>query len=222
MTDKMNIWDNVCKTDPDATKQFNRGGGFKGTATNPTYLAKKATEMFGPYGDGWGMDLISSNFQEGHILDDAGNRAVVHIELWCLWYMREDKRCEVTHYGQTDFVGKNKNGAFTDEEAPKKTKTDAMTKCLAMLGFSADIHEGRYDDSKYVNDIRREFAVEKAPPFNSAESRTRLKDAMKGMTADSLDKFWKQSNVTSTIAQLSEPHRNEVIKAHTDRVGELA
>ena len=42
---------------------------------------------------------------------------------------------EVTHFGQTTFVGANKHGLFTDEEAPKKSLTDATNKALSMLGF---------------------------------------------------------------------------------------
>lgn len=159
--ENLEIWDQVEKTDPSATKNFNRGGGFKGTATNPTYLARKATSLFGPYGIGWGMDLLSSEFVQGHIFDEMGNREVVHVELWRLWYKTGDEKGEVSHYGQTTFVGKNKYGPFTDEEAPKKTKTDAMTKCLALLGFSADIHSGKYDDVKYVNDLMQESAKER-------------------------------------------------------------
>ena len=64
----------------------------------------------------------------------------------------------VEHFGQTTFVGKNKNGYFTDEEAPKKSLTDAIGKALSMLGFSADIYLGLFDDNKYVNDRKAEAA----------------------------------------------------------------
>jgi hypothetical protein len=64
----------------------------------------------------------------------------------------------VPSFGQTTFVGQNKNGVFTDEEAPKKSLTDATTKALSMLGFSADVFLGLYDDNKYVNDRKTEFS----------------------------------------------------------------
>jgi hypothetical protein len=70
---------------------------------------------------------------------------------------------EVEHFGQTTFVGKNKNGYFTDEEAPKKSLTDAIGKALSMLGFSADIYLGLFDDNKYVNDRKAEAAKAGAP-----------------------------------------------------------
>ena len=47
----MRIWDQVDTTDPSATKNFTGMGGFKGTAIKPTYLMRKATEVFGPCGE---------------------------------------------------------------------------------------------------------------------------------------------------------------------------
>jgi len=150
-TNNLKIWNAVEATDPKYTKQFNRGGGFKGTATNATYLAKKATQQFGPLGLGWGWNVIDEKYQPGHDKD------VIHVVRIKLWYVLDGQRGEIEHFGQTQFVGKNKNGHFTDEEAPKKSLTDAISKCLSGLGFAADIHLGLYDDNRYVNDLKRDF-----------------------------------------------------------------
>lgn len=155
------IWAAVEKTDPKYTKGFSRGGGFKGTATNATYLARKATETFGPCGTGWGITVLNEEVFTGapHIV---GEQVVAHDMIHKvharLWYVLDGKRGEVEQFGQTQFVGKNKNGFYTDEEAPKKSLTDAMSKCLSLLGFSADIHLGLYDDNKYVAKLWEEFA----------------------------------------------------------------
>ena len=63
--DNLKIWNSVDTTDPNYTKGFNRGGGFKGTSTNSTYLAKKATNLFGPIGIGWGYNVIDETYQPG-------------------------------------------------------------------------------------------------------------------------------------------------------------
>lgn len=157
--DNLAIWKNVEVTDPKHTKQFNRGGGFKGTSTNSTYLVKKATNLFGPIGIGWGYEIVDEAFQPGQDKD------VIHIVRIKFWYNWEGQRGEIYHFGQTQFVGKNKNGYYTDEEAPKKSLTDALSKCFSMLGFSADIFTGMYDDNRYVNDIRKKFA-DGADEFN--------------------------------------------------------
>lgn len=154
------LWQAVEKTDPKYTKGFSRGGGFKGTATNATYLARKATEMFGPCGTGWGINVLSEEVFTGapHIEDgQVVAHDMIHKVHARLWYVLDGVRGEVEQFGQTQIVGKNKNGYYTDEEAPKKSLTDAMSKCLSLLGFSADIHLGLYDDNKYVAALKEEF-----------------------------------------------------------------
>ncbi|HSH42543.1 MAG TPA: hypothetical protein VK973_10520 [Arenicellales bacterium] len=153
----LQIWEQVEKTDPQYTKPFNRGGGFKGTATNATYLAKRATEVFGPMGLGWGVEIVEESYIEGAPIGEDV-REIIHKVLVQVWYKLDDQRGEVRQFGQTTFVGKNKHGYFTDEEHAKKSLTDGMSKCLALLGFAADIHLGRYDDNKYVSEVTAEFS----------------------------------------------------------------
>ena len=163
VTEKTALWDLVCKTDPKATKEFRREGGFKGTATNATWLAKRATEVFGPMGIGWGIDVVDESIIPGGAINET-DREMIHKVRIKLWYNYGDARGEITHFGQTMLVGKNKYGVYTDEEAPKKSLTDAMSKCLSMLGFAADVHMGLFDDNKYVAAMNREFhSVEKKP-----------------------------------------------------------
>src|SRR5690606_9851047 len=166
--DNMSVWAKVEKTDPKYTKQFSRGGGFKGTATNATYLARKATEMFGPCGIGWGINVLSEEVLTGPpqvIEGQVVAHDMIHKVHARLWYVLDGKRGEVEQFGQTQIVGRNKNGFYTDEEAPKKSLTDAMSKCLSLLGFSADIHLGLYDDNKYVASLAKEFAADRAKEF---------------------------------------------------------
>ncbi len=169
------IWNQVCKTDPDFTKAFNNAG-FKGTMTNACFQALKATALFGPVGIGWGIDLIEDRI-EGHEAfkyeaeTERGEMVVRYVyprKIWMskirFWYIdpATGKRGEVYQWGGTDFLGINAKGPFIDDDAAKKSVTDAFTKCLSYLGFSADIHMGRYDDAKYVARLRDEFAEKKA------------------------------------------------------------
>lgn len=161
------LWESVQATDPRYTKKFTRGGGFSGTAINATYLAKKATETFGPIGTGWGVLVEDEQYAEGApIVDDKHGLVgteIIHVLRIMLWYELNGIRGEVRHYGQTVFVGKNKHGVFTDEEAPKKSLTDAMSKALSLLGFASDVHLGLYDDNKYVNDLKVAIAEAEKP-----------------------------------------------------------
>lgn len=166
MTDTKPLWDTVEKTDPKYTKTFTRGGGFSGTAINATWLAKRASETFGPMGQGWGVNIIEEKIIEGapwiSEKQVIGHDKIHQLRI-CLWYNHNGKRGEVYHFGQTTFVGRNSKGVYTDEEAPKKSLTDATTKALSMLGFAADVHMGLFDDNKYVNDRKAEEAAKEAP-----------------------------------------------------------
>jgi len=171
----MNIWDRVEATDPAYTKNFSRGGGFKGTSINAQYNIKKATQIFGPNGIGWGVDILDEKYVEGKPLQVANDavlcREVIHVLKVSVWYVIEGERFHTSpQFGQTTFVGANKYGPFTDEEAPKKTMTDAMNKCLALLGFGGDIFLGLYDDNKYVNDKKAQFVQEKKAEEKKAQA----------------------------------------------------
>lgn len=218
----LDLWVSVERTDPAFTKEFTRGGGFKGTATNATYLAKKATERFGPMGIGWGVEVLDEQYVEGapYVADGAViARETIHKVRARLWYVLDGKRGEVQQFGQTVFLGRNKNGFVTDEEHAKKSLTDAMSKCLSLLGFSADIHMGRYDDNKYVAELRREFAesgqqqqhkwtTDQAAQFDLWISDT-IERVRAAASAEAVREVWKHA--TSTIAQGGPPA--DVLKA---------
>lgn len=165
----MALWDSVATTDPAHTKGFSKGGGFKGTSPNATYQAMRATKRWGPCGLGWGVEKVEESLMEGHTLK-CGDKCIIHRVYVRLWYKEGGVVGEVYAFGQTTFVGENKYGSFTDEDAPKKSMTDAMTKALSKLGFSADIFLGQYDDQKYVSRVRQEFADERAQDRAAAEA----------------------------------------------------
>jgi hypothetical protein len=180
----LRIWNKVKQPDVRYVKDFQRKGGFSGKAINAAYNHLQATEMFGPMGIGWGVDIIDEQYVEGatiYLKDDKGKivlvdgrpvplgEEIVHVVRIRLWYIDPEtgQRGEVYNYGQTYFVEDTRNGPKTDEEAPKKSLTDAVSKALSNLGFNAEIHLGLWDDNKYVAQVRAEQAKvredEKAP-----------------------------------------------------------
>jgi len=157
------IWEQVQQTDPQYTKAFSRAGGFRGTGINAAYMAKRATEVYGPIGLGWGVDVVKESYLDGAIIDsESGQRTIIHTLQIELWYIDNGQRGAVTHFGQTPFVYKDSKGIKTDEEAPKKSLTDATNKALSMLGFSADIWLGLWDDAEYVEKATDAALMEKA------------------------------------------------------------
>lgn len=165
MSANMNIWSQVEKTAPEATKAA-KVNGQQITSISGHHMVKRATEVFGPVGIGWGWNVAEERFdQGGEIRNDKGEiigHEVGHTIRIKLWFMQDDKRGELEQYGCTPFTYKSKWGVTTDTEAPKKSLTDAIKKGLAMLGFSADIFLGMYDDRDYVAERQAEAALEQA------------------------------------------------------------
>ena len=147
--DNLAIWNSNRTPDRSATKEFKRSGGFNGTAINAVYLIRCATELWGPMGGAWGIRVVDEKIIEGatHVIGDNMFTDKVYVIRAELYYPGGT----VPSYGQTIFAGVNKYGPYTDEEAPKKTLTDALTKALSWLGFASDIHMGLWDDNKHVN-----------------------------------------------------------------------
>jgi len=153
MTDNLRIWDVLGKTDPKHTKGFTRGGGFKGTATKPIWHVMRLTEHFGPVGIGWGM--TKPEFE----VVPAGEEILVYCTVG-LWYA-EDGKVSETFYGVggDKVVTKRNDGKiFNNDEAFKASYTDALSNAMKQMGVSADIHMGLFDDNKYVQQMKQEFA----------------------------------------------------------------
>ena len=155
----MLIWDSVKATSPSHTKTVKLGGRDV-TSINGMYMAQRATETFGPAGTGWGWTVLEERFDQGSpIFNDKerkqqlGNEVVntIHLELW---YMQGGQRRTISQYGHTPFIMATQYGPKTDMDASKKSMTDAMKKCLSMLGFSADIFLGMFEDQEYVASAR--------------------------------------------------------------------
>lgn len=140
----LDLWERVRTPDAAHLKPFDNGK-FKGTAIRPAFLARSATEQFGPVGIGWGFDVVDERYVE------AGP-VLLHVVRVRLWYLLDGKRGEVVQYGQTVLVSKN---GHVDDEAPKKSLTDAVGKCLSLLGFAADVHMGLWDGDKYTAEAPR-------------------------------------------------------------------
>lgn len=146
---KTDLWDRLGKTDPKHTKAFQRAGGFKGTAIKPMWSFRRMTEEFGPCGAGWGIN--EPKFQ----IVETTEETLVYCTV-SVWHGSREQ--VVFGVGGDKAMGKNRNGSFTDDEAFKKAFTDAVTNALKLIGVGADVHMGLFDDSKYVSEVKAEFA----------------------------------------------------------------
>tara|TARA_R110000868_G_scaffold20938_5_gene87763 strand:+ start:2915 stop:3637 length:723 start_codon:yes stop_codon:yes gene_type:complete len=149
VTDKKVLWDKLSKTDPAHTKSFSRSGGFKGTAIKPQWVVMRLTEEFGPCGLGWGI-----NRPEFQVVP-AGSEVMVYCTVSC-WHGTLDN--VLWGVGGDKVSTSRQSGTFNDDEAFKKAFTDAIMNAFKFLGVAADVHMGLFDDSKYVQEVKADFA----------------------------------------------------------------
>lgn len=150
----MDLWQSVCVTDPAAVKKIT-GKPYQGNSPKPYWLIQRATEVFGPCGQGWGVEVKSESF---HRMTETD---VMHSAVVVVWYIRDGQRCAIEQMGQTKACyEKSGGGMMLDEDAGKKSVTDGMVKCLSMIGFAGDIFSGRWDDSSYVEWAAEQFRPE--------------------------------------------------------------
>lgn len=199
MSDNLRIWSQVERTDPAHTKKVNQRGGF--TAISAAYQIMRATEVFGPIGVGWGYDSGEPIFQEGLVIIPV-----------TLWHSSDRGTVYGPMFGGAEW--KASNGRL-DSDALKKATTDALTKLLSQLGFNADVFLGRFDDNKYLAEVKAEFAEDKAQ-LSKLGSRS---DTGPG-EVEGRD-FWKcegpgMSAHAAKAAKLDEVH--EQMRSELDRI----
>lgn len=173
--DNTELWDRLGKTDPAHTKPFKRAGGFSGTSIKPIYSYRRMTEEFGPCGEGWGINQPS--FQ---VVPGSDGEVLVYCTA-SIWYGDRDK--VVFGVGGDKVVVKQSSGLRGDDEAFKKAFTDGITNALKMIGVGADVHMGMFDDDKYVNTMKEEFA----PPDVGKELRDKFVATCSAVIQSTLD-----------------------------------
>lgn len=172
----LSIWQQVEKTPTDAVKPAEINGQ-KITAIDTMHMVKLATKVFGPQGLGWGYRIDVDRFDQGApvlLKEQVIGFEQTHTCQLTLWYRWNGERGEITHFGHTRAVYMTSKGRFiTDNEAPKKSVTDAMKKCLSQLGFAADIYTGLFDDVGYRQLREAETRLEKADNFDAELAKYR-------------------------------------------------
>jgi len=161
------LWERVRVTNPSAVKKIT-GKSYQGNSPKPYWLIERATETFGPIGIGWGVTVKSERFERMSETD------VLHVATVSIWYVLDGKRSETfDQMGGTKAAYMSSKGSLViDEDAGKKSVTDAMVKCLSMIGFCADIFSGMWDDSKYVEWAAEQYAEK--PESISAEQSANI------------------------------------------------
>ncbi len=174
--DKNNLllWESVSVTDPKHTREV-KVGSRKFTAVDAYYQLRTATEVFGSFGDGYGLENIDHKLEKLE-----GTPVTLLISQAVFYYYKETTKKTIPLTTSTPLVyvtGKGKT--MTDDEAFKKNETDLITKALSRLGFNSDVFLGKYDDSRYINTLKDKFekeeAVEKAEEQRKKQEEHKMK-----------------------------------------------
>ncbi|MET6582417.1 hypothetical protein [Morganella morganii] len=193
--DNLSIWKQVQRTDPRFTKPL-EGVGYTGTSINSNYMIMRATEIFGPIGEGWSYEVLEEKFLDGKpltepVLENNKQVALRYLRnadgaLFCeqnhsikikFWYMtKSGKKAEFESYGATPYRYQTQYGMKVDGEVLKKSLTDAIKKALSMLGFSSDVYMGMHDNPEYLIKNKMEFEIKAAS--ENAEDSVRLREEL--------------------------------------------
>lgn len=145
--DNLKLWREVEKTNPAYTKNANVKGN-KITSIAPQFQIMNVTEKFGSYGATWGFKNIDFDYSLVNSVGLVVFKAVFF-------------------YPNGEFPIMNSISLYMDnartkidDNFAKKVETDALTKAISKLGFNADIFLGKFDDQRYLDDLKNEFQQE--------------------------------------------------------------
>ena len=167
----MELWNRVEKTNPKYTKNAKLSGRDI-TAISPQYQIMQVTEQFGVYGEKWGFKNIVLSYDlvekcnlvvfKGTFFFPNGEFEIINS---CKLYM-------------------DRNLTMVDDNFAKKIETDALTKAISKLGFNADIFMGKFDDVRYVEEMKKEFEPKKEiPTLTDDQFNKALHSDLKGLNA---------------------------------------
>jgi len=237
--ENLSIWMRVHRTDPSRTKSKIQYGkelpdGTKPilrvtTSINPTYQTERATKLFGPFGIGWGVNIEMERFDNGMPFTeptyDANGRftgkkvirdndgtiifTLNHTMLISLWYIHNGVKGVISSYGHTKYLYQTQNGITCDDEYAKKSLTDATTKALSQLGFSADVYGGLFENSEYSEQNKLEHDLINAT--NRADEVVRIREE--------LDQRFK-ANVETMKSAKTPNEVSKIASSLTRKIGE--
>jgi len=196
--DNLVLWNRLKRTDPKATKPFQRAGGFRGTQIDPTWRLQMMTEAFGPVGQGWGYEQLEWTVVERMVF--------ICVRVW----YRDPDTGEVAYtgpqWGGTELIRRRRDGLEEpNDEAFKMSITDAVGKCLVQIGLAADVHMGQFDDSKYREESEAYFTAKANPDTQPAAIEAFERDIQGKLAAvadlDGLDHLWR-SGVASRVREI--------------------
>jgi len=196
--DHLALWKVLKRTDPKATKPFQRAGGFRGTQIDPAWRLQMMTEIFGPVGKGWGYEQLEWTIAERMVF--------ICCRVWYIDPETGEKFFTGPQWGGTEMVRRSRDGSERpDDECFKMSMTDAIGKCMLQIGLAADIYLGMFDDSKYREESETFYMIKGNPDLQQPaidKFESELKEKLADITdLEALDDLWR-SGVKARIREI--------------------
>lgn len=146
--ENLKLWDKVEKTNESLITEVDDGNGKKFKSIASINRIKKATEIFGIYGDKWGLkDLKHSD------LKIASNMIIATLDatFFCE-YNNKNIEFEISNSFPITYVH---DGKFAVNYSYRKSiETDTLGKALSRFGFNADIYtDGELVESEKMKSV---------------------------------------------------------------------
>lgn len=166
MSENMRIYEKVRNVPKEALKAIN-GGRLKGMSDiNPMWRLKMLTELFGPCGIGWKIEITDKRLEKGE-----GVEVVCFVDINLYVKVDGEWSAPIPGMGGSSFVTQERNGPYTSDECFKMAYTDAISVACKSLGFAADVYFAN-DRTKYSNN--GETIVETIAPPSSLKAKYKL------------------------------------------------
>lgn len=210
MTNKnLELWKLVEETDATHTKKAKKGM-YQFTSIAPMSQFKKATEVFGIQGIGWGIKPESELFHSERF--DNNETVLLHYD--AILFYKFDGQCGEIAVHATEKSAYKTQGASgylkIDDEARKKVVTNAKTKGLSELGFNADVFLGMFDNHDYFNEIQT--AQVNAKQTEAEEKSIKLREELEVKVNVFFNKMKEAKNM-ATLNPVTTTYKNQIIRA---------
>lgn len=143
--DNMELYNAMREVPKEAMKTIG-AGRLKGMSDiNPMWRLKKLTEVFGPCGFGWRIEIVKMWLEPG-----ASGVVAAFVQIALYVKVGDEWSAAIPGIGGSSFVAQEKNGMYTSDEAYKMAYTDAISVACKSLGMAADVYYAN-DCNKYTD-----------------------------------------------------------------------
>ena len=139
----LELWNSVSDVNLDFTKQVRVPGKQPFTNIDSYEIIRMATDKFGPYGKGFGIESMIWSEKE------YGDTTMLILDV--KFFYPDGK---FPYRNMIKSVYKTKSGyLMVDEDSAKKIITNTIAKCLSLIGFGASVYLGMFDDQEYMSEM---------------------------------------------------------------------